>query len=113
MPDETKYNFDTCPMCGAEDLYVNEKDETLYCDVCGWEENDPPTIYCANCETEATYINGRGTPLCTTCKTAFEWGMMNDATDIHYLSNVMDRVRLMPDGTYELEDESEDTDERT
>lgn len=30
--------------------------------------------FCANCETEAVKQTVLGTPLCSTCATAYEWG---------------------------------------
>ena len=39
----------------------------------------PDKIYCgiAGCETEATHITDRGTPLCTPCHYAYELGQNN------------------------------------
>ena len=37
--------------------------------------------YCANCETEATHITSKGTPLCTTCAIAYEWGQASAHED--------------------------------
>mgnify|MGYP001588857523 FL=1 len=37
--------------------------------------------YCANCDTEATCVTSGGTPLCATCREAYEWGQGSpDAT---------------------------------
>ncbi len=33
------------------------------------------TIYCANCDTEATKRTEKGTPLCETCAEAYSWGV--------------------------------------
>jgi hypothetical protein len=41
------------------------------------------TIYCANCETEATYVNSRGTPLCSTCREAYTWGQSNPQAETY------------------------------
>lgn len=45
-------------------------------------------VYCANdyCDNEATYIvyhsKSNTTPLCETCKTAYEWGQASPGADL-------------------------------
>jgi hypothetical protein len=56
------------------------------------------TIFCANeCDTEATHFvmhsNGRATPLCYTCHTAYEWGQCSPNSEMQSIEHVEGMVR--------------------
>lgn len=89
----------TCPDCGEPDDHVAPLPEEegrcreccRTCIAAGRADDDEPqveleddeddTLYCANCDNEAVCRTSVGTPLCFTCKCAYEWGQASpDAT---------------------------------
>lgn len=50
-----------------------------------------PTVWCANCEIEATHFTAdTRTPLCHTCKTAYEWGQASPEQGISPIDEYYD-----------------------
>ena len=72
------------------DRYITKGDEDLI-------TGNVKEVYCANCETEATWIIvDTKTPLCETCHTAYEWGQESPGADLMTIEEWGDEIAGNP-----------------